>query len=108
MPAKPDIRLFNAQRFSGRDFDLLAHDIHSGDQLGDRMLDLKSRVHLDKEKLAILVKKFKSAGASITYFAAGVGASFVHIVSHVIRNSGRRCFFQNLLMTPLHRTVSVS
>jgi hypothetical protein len=34
-----------------RDQDLGAHEVEAGDDLGDRVLDLDARVHLDEEPL---------------------------------------------------------
>ena len=50
-----NILLFVLQRQAGGDAELLLHDVHAGDELGNRMLDLNARVHLDKEKFAVFV-----------------------------------------------------
>ena len=39
------------QRVALRDQDLRAHEVEAGDDLGDRVLDLDARVHLDEEPL---------------------------------------------------------
>jgi len=47
------ICLFHLQAFARRDANLLAHQIHARDQLGDRVLDLEARVHLQKIEVAL-------------------------------------------------------
>src|SRR5690606_24224140 len=49
--AQPEI----GQRFTGGDAQLRLHQIHIGDLLGHRVLDLDSRVHLDEDVVAALV-----------------------------------------------------
>ena len=42
---------------------LFAHDIDAAYHLADGVLDLKTRVHLDEEEIAVLIQKFESADA---------------------------------------------
>ena len=60
---------------AGGDADLLLHDVDAGDRLGDRMLDLHARVHLDEEELVVLVQELERAGAAVADRAAGIGAA---------------------------------
>ena len=55
MALQLDVALPVAQRGSGGDADLLAHDVDSAHRLGNRMLDLEARVHLDEEEFAVLM-----------------------------------------------------
>ena len=41
------------------------HEVDAGDHLGDRMLDLDARVHLDEVELAVLVQELERAGAAV-------------------------------------------
>ena len=59
----------------GGDADLLLHDVDAGDHLGDRVLDLHARVHLDEVELVVLVEELERARAAIADLAAGVGAA---------------------------------
>ena len=43
------------ERLALRDQQLHAHEVEAGDHLGDRVLDLQARVHLEEEELALLV-----------------------------------------------------
>jgi hypothetical protein len=49
-----DLVLGARQRSSGRDVQLPQHEVDAGDLLGDRMLDLQPRVHLQEEGLVPL------------------------------------------------------
>ena len=49
-----DIGLLEGQLFAGGDADHLLDEVDAGDQLGDRMLDLQSRVHLEEEEGPVL------------------------------------------------------
>ena len=53
--------------FAAGDADHLAHEVDAGDHLGDGMLDLDARVHLDEEEFAarLVVEIFERAGAAI-------------------------------------------
>ncbi len=44
-----------AQLFAGRDQDLRLHQVDVGRHLGDRMLHLDARVHLDEVQAAVFV-----------------------------------------------------
>ena len=55
--------------------------IDAGDQLGDRMLDLDARIHLDEVELAVLVEELERAGAAIADRAAGLDAALAHLAA---------------------------
>jgi hypothetical protein len=63
--AELDVALAEPQLLAGGDADLLLHDVDAGDQLGDRVLDLHPRVHLDEVELAVLVEELEGAGAAV-------------------------------------------
>ena len=76
MSAKLNVALPERQLLSGRDAYLGLHDIDSGDHLGDRMLDLDARVHLDEVELVLLEQELEGARAAVADLAAGFGAAF--------------------------------
>ena len=51
MAARADLLLARRQRFARRHAQLPFDEIVAGDHLGDRMLDLQPRVHLDEVEL---------------------------------------------------------
>ena len=74
-PRAHDVALAEAQLLAGGDADLLLHDVDAGDHLGDRVLDLDARVHLDEEELVVLVQELERARAAIADLAARIGAA---------------------------------
>src|SRR5688572_23809563 len=61
-----DIGLLQAKTVAAGDRDLLGDQVHPGDDLGHRMLDLDPRVHLEKVKRLLLVdQELHRAGAAI-------------------------------------------
>ena len=65
------------------DADLLLNDIDTGHHLGDRMLDLNARVHLDEKKLAVLVQEFERACTAVAELAAGLNTAFPDLVAQL-------------------------
>ncbi len=55
--AELDLPLSHGKRLAGRDPDLLAHDVDAGDRLGDGVLDLHARVHLEEVVGAVSVEE---------------------------------------------------
>ena len=49
------------------------HEVDAGDHLGDRVLDLEPRVHLDEVELAVLVEELDRADAAIAELAHRLG-----------------------------------
>ena len=56
-PRQPDFGLRERQRLALRDLQLQAHEIDPGHGLGDGMLDLNARVHLQEIELPALVEQ---------------------------------------------------
>src|SRR5688572_7794542 len=75
VPALDDVALAEREAMARRDADLLLHDVDAGDRLGDGMLDLDARVHLDEEELVVLVQELERAGAAVADAPAGVDAT---------------------------------
>ena len=63
----PNHQLEIDKRRAGRDLDLLVDEVDAGDHLGDGMLDLDARVHLDEIEPAVLVEEFDRADADIAH-----------------------------------------
>src|SRR5256885_14116965 len=53
MTTRTDVALIDAQGEPAGDAELLADDVDPGDHLGDRMLDLHARVHLEEVEAAV-------------------------------------------------------
>ena len=66
MAADRDVGLAEGQRLAARNAQHGLHEIHAGDHLRHRMLDLDARVHLDEEELVrrFVVEIFERASPS--------------------------------------------
>ncbi len=82
-------------------------EIDAGRELGDRMLDLDARVHLDEEELVVLEQEFERSRAAVSDLAAGIGAALAYPRQRARRESRRRRFLDDLLMAALHRAVAL-
>ena len=61
-----DRRLVEPERLAGGDAQLVGHEVAAGDELGDRVLDLEPRVHLEEREGAALVEQeLAGAGADV-------------------------------------------
>ena len=67
MSLELDVLLSIRQHRAGRDQDLVAHDIDSGDALRHRMLDLNASIHFHEIKLVVLVhQEFERADIAVS------------------------------------------
>ena len=108
MAAEFDLVLRDRQLAAGGDADLLQHEIDAGDHLGDRMLDLDARVHLDEIELAVLVEEFDRADAEVLQLAHGVGDDLADLVAGGDVERGRGAFLHHLLVAALQRAVALA
>ena len=53
MAVQADVLLAQRERLAGSDQHLRADQVEAGDELGDGVLDLDARVHLEEEPLAV-------------------------------------------------------
>src|SRR5690606_6546204 len=90
------------------DRQLRLHDVDAGDHLGDRVLDLYARVHLDEVELAVLVQELERARAAIADAQARLDAERSHPFPLLRRDARRRRLLDDLLMAPLHRAVALA
>jgi hypothetical protein len=107
-PLRTMSRWRNASFCPGRDADLLLHDVDAGRRLGDRMLDLHARVHLDEVELVVLEQELERAGAAVGDLAAGLGAALADAREQARGNPRRRRFLEDLLVAALHRAVALA
>ena len=58
--------LLEGKLLAGRDADHRLHDVDAGDHLGDGVLDLHARVHLEEVEVVVLVdQELAGAGADV-------------------------------------------
>ena len=100
----------SAQRLALRDADLALDDIDAGDELGDRMLHLHARVHLDEVELAGLVhQELDRAGVGVARLRDGACAAPRRDLGALrVGHRGRRRFLQQLLVAPLDAALALA
>ena len=87
--------------------------IEAGDRFGDRMLDLKPRVHLHEPEavglkpLAAVGDEFDRAGAHIADRPRGLDRGLAHGGAQRRRHAGRGRFLDHFLVPPLQRAVAL-
>ena len=97
------------QRLSGRDVKLRGHDVDAGDQLGHRVLDLDSGVHLQEVEGALGVEKeLDGAGAYVVHGFGGAHRGLAHPPAQVRVDYRRGSFLDDLLVSPLKGTLPFS
>jgi hypothetical protein len=75
-----DITLLESKRVASGNQDLLLNKIDASDLLGDRMFDLKSRVHFKEEKALVLVyEEFNCASALVAACSRERNCLFSHL-----------------------------
>ncbi len=113
MPGAAHLGLRDGQRFACGHTQLPLDQIEAGDQLGDGMLDLQPRVHLHEVEalrrpgLAAFDDELHRARAHITHGSGGGHGGLAHLAPQGIRQAGGRGFFDDFLMTALHRAVAL-
>ena len=95
------------QRVALRDQDLAAHQVDARDHLGDGVLDLNARVHLDEEELLPLDvdEKLHRAGGLIAHRPAEPHRGIADPRAEVARQIDARRDLDDLLMATLHGAV---
>ena len=103
---KRDVGLLNFQRLSGGDGDLVPHDVNCRDLFGHGVLHLDARVHFDEVVTAVLIEQeFDGAGVVVVDGPGDLGSGVAHLGPQAGREDQRGRNLNQLLMTPLDRTV---
>src|SRR5262245_53630562 len=89
-------------------FDLSLDQIDAYDPLGDRMLHLQTRIHLQKIKILFLIQqKLQGARAHVFHRTGPLNGDAADAPTGAVIESRRRRFLDNLLVTPLDRTFPI-
>ena len=109
VPAEDDLVLRDRQRLAGRDANLLAHDVDAGDGLGDRVLDLHSRVHLEEVVGAVDVEQtLDRPRRSVADGPSCLDRDASDAPPQLVVDRRRRRLFDELLVPPLDRAIALS
>ena len=98
--------LGDAQGRAVGDADLFAHEVDGSDHLGDGMLDLQARIHLDEVEFSALVEIFHRAYAQIAEFLDRRGGDGADFGALGVIQRGRGRFFHHLLVAALQRAIA--
>ena len=99
----------NAHRLAGRDAELLAHQVHAVDQLGDRMLDLDAGVHLEEIERAVgREQKLAGPRAAICHRLGRGDRGGAHPLAELGVHGRRRRLLDQLLVPPLDRALALA
>src|SRR5690348_386102 len=103
-----DVHVFlpDRQRLAAGDQQLLAHQVHAGDEFGHRVLDLDAGVHLDEVEAAVLEQELERAGAAVADADAGIHADLADLCAQLRRDARRRSLFDHFLVAALHRAIA--
>ena len=102
-----DVLLSDFKRLSGRDRDLRPHNVHGGDLLGDGVLHLDTRVHLDEVVASLLVeKKFHGARVVVIHGPGDGDGRLTHLRAQARGQNQRRRDLDQLLVAALDRTIA--
>ena len=108
VPAPLDRVLRERERLARRDADLLGDEVEAGDLLGDAVLDLQARVHLEEVELAVLVQHLDGAGVHVAARDRDLHRGFAHRAPGRVGDRRRRRLLDQLLVPALRRAVAVA
>ena len=104
--------LAQRQGFATGHAQLPLHQVQPGDGFRDWMLDLQPGIHLHEEEghgsIGLLLNdELHRTGPHIVHSARCRHGRLAHLLAQRLGQARRRCFFQHLLMAPLHRTIAL-
>jgi hypothetical protein len=97
------------QRVALRDQDLGADEVEAGDDLGDGVLDLDARVHLDEEPLVAVevVEELDRAGVVVADLLGHARGGLAKLRTILFGAAEARRDLDDLLVAALHRAVAL-
>src|SRR5512145_3380213 len=109
MSALGEVRLRKRERFSRCDADLPVDEVESCDKLGDGMFHLQARVHFKKEERGKIgvEDEFDRPCVEVISRLGSSNRGSPHLFAQFRCQQWRRSFFDDLLMSALHRTLAL-
>ena len=108
-PAKRTSSWRDRQRLAGGDADLQLDQVEAGDELGDGVLDLQARVHLQEVEGAVgTEQELDRAGVDVADGLGGGDGGRAHARAQLGIDGGRGRLLQHLLVAALHRAVALA
>src|SRR5207245_318370 len=105
----PDLLLAERERLSGRERDLLLHQVDAGGGLGDGVFDLDARVHLDEVVVAVFVhEELERADVAVAAAHRGIDRASRDLLAELLADRRRRRLLDELLVAPLDRALALA
>lgn len=102
-----DVFLLVGEFLSGGDLDRELDDVNAGDHLGDRVLDLDSRVDLEHvEVLVVVHQELDGRGSGIVGGFDELGGGFADFFDLLAFDERAGGFFDDFLVTALHGAIA--
>ncbi|KJL42383.1 hypothetical protein RR49_00277 [Microbacterium ginsengisoli] len=108
MSVEHDVALCDVKLLARRDAQLLLDEVDAGDGLGDRVLDLQPRVHLDEEEVRRAVSRHEELhgpGTPVVDGCRGRDGGGTETRAQRRVDGGRRGLLDDLLVAPLQRAL---
>jgi hypothetical protein len=102
-----DLVLGDRERLAGRYPHLLAHEVEAGHDLGDGVLHLDARVHLEEEELVARDQVLQSPGRGVADRPGGADRGLAHPGPQPLPDDRARRLLDQLLVAALHRAVAL-
>jgi hypothetical protein len=106
MALEDDVFLGKTQRCAGGNLDLLIDEINTGNHFRDRMLDLNTRIHLNKVELVVFIQKFYRAGPRVVQVSHRLGTDLADCRGSFRGMDGREAFLPHFLVPALQRAIT--
>ena len=107
-PRGSDVLLGDRERLAGGHPHLLADQVEPGHRLGDRVLHLDARVHLEEEELVARDQVLERAGRGVADGARRAHRGLAHAGAQPVVHDRARRLLDQLLVAALHRAVALA
>ncbi len=111
MPGQPDVVLGEGELLPGRDPQLPLHQVHAGDQLGDRVLHLETGVHLHevvRVRIAAGHDELHRARAPVAAGAGRLDGRLPHRRPRLVVEEHAGRLLDDLLVAPLEGALALA
>src|SRR5204862_1457487 len=104
-----DLVLREPERLTSRDPELQRDEVEAGDHLGDGVLDLQARVHLEEVEVPNWVhQELDRAGVDVPRAFGNPHGSSAELGAQIFSDARPGGFLDQLLMAPLDRAVALA
>jgi hypothetical protein len=102
-----DVLLGQTEGVARRHRELQRHQVETGDELGDAVLDLEAGVHLQEEELVAVHQELHRSHALIAHRLGRGDGRAPHGGAGGLAHQDGRGLLNHLLVSPLHRALAI-